>query len=121
MAAAGMSAATTAFTRAARSRRPHQRGHTQNQDVHPKKDASHDRSSAIFDLSLAGSTLLVIVRQPSCARLLAGRFLQGFDLGVSMQEIDLADPRRRLELKQIVGQFGIHVPAVDEGRVLRLI
>src|ERR1019366_3539711 len=82
MAAAAMAAATTTFTRAARSRRPHQGGHTQNQDAGPKKDASHDRSSVIVDLSPAGGTFLVIVRPASCARLLARRFLQGVDLGV---------------------------------------
>ena len=41
--------------------------------------------------------------------------------GVPVQEIDLADALGRLELKQVVAQFGVHVPAVDEGDVLRLV
>src|ERR1039457_3383314 len=52
---------------------------------------------------------------------LTGCFFQGFRFGMPIQEIDLADTRRRLELKQLGGQFGVHVPAVDEGRVLRLV
>jgi hypothetical protein len=52
---------------------------------------------------------------------LAGYLLQGFGLGMPVQEIDLADTLRRLKLKQIVAQLRVHVPAVDEGSVLRLV
>ena len=38
-----------------------------------------------------------------------------------IQEIDLADTFRRLELKQVVAQLGVHVPVLEEGSVLRLV
>src|SRR5271166_5685809 len=66
-------------------------------------------------------TSLAIVTTAAVAASLAGYLLHGFGLGVPVQEIDLADTFRQLELKQIVAQLGVHVPAVDECSILRLV
>ena len=39
----------------------------------------------------------------------------------AIEEVDLVETLGRMELEQLVAQLGVHVPTVDQGRVLRLV
>ena len=79
----------------------------------------------LFTLFLPNVKLFVLVGTSSLARSLARslalRILRRFRLGVPVQEIDLPHAGRGLELKHLVAQLGVDVPAVHEGGVLRLV